>query len=504
MLALLQFDSAALPLVEQMLADGRLPTLAGLRARGQWWTMDAKATFLQSSTYMTLCTGIDVREHGVYSAVPWSAADQRPRFMYTFPGPPTIWERLTTRGRRSLVVDPILAWAPQRMEGVYLSGWQFEDRMVSRGFSLPRRIRHELSRQRGRPPRLDDVYGARRASSLHAWRDHLVNAPVRVADASIDLLTRESFDLVWLNFGAAHKAGHHLWDPSAVVSEPLGDADQRSLQGGLLEVYEAVDAAIGRVLGALPANADVIVFSPTGMAANTSRADLLPGMLDAVLTGQARSSASATSAARSPIWALRSAIPIEWREWLARALPDAVVADMATRLYMRMDWGQTRAIAVPGENKGYIRVNLKGRERDGIVDTTEVDELLGTIAHGLLTFCDPDGSPSITMVDRMSEIACGGSLVGRLPDLVVHWGERPAAGLARVTSPIHGEVLRRGVGSGRSGNHVDDAWAILVPGRSRVRDIGRPARITDIGATACALLDADTSGLSGTSLLAAN
>lgn len=372
--------------------------------------------------------------------------------------------------------------------------------MVARGLSLPPRARGELSRRRGRPPRLDDVYGTRRASSLHRWREHLVKAPARVADVAIDLLSRESFDLVWLNFAAAHKAGHHLWDPAAVVDAPLGAADQHALRGGLAEVYQAVDEAIGRVLRALPEDTDVIVFSPTGMAANTSRADLLPGMLDAVLHGPLRAPTAVGRAAQSPIWALRAAIPTEWREWLARALPDDVVADMATRLYLRRDWGHTRAIAVPGENKGYIRINLKGREREGSVDPAEMQDLLGTIASGLLTFRDPDGSPSVSKVERMSEIAQGGASVGRLPDLVVHWGEHPAAHLAHVASPAYGQVARRGVGSGRSGNHVDDAWGILLPARSRVRAMDRLPRITDIGATACGLFNADLTGLGGTSL----
>ena len=504
MLAILQFDSAALPLLQRMLADGRLPTLAGLRRRGRWETLEAKAAFLQSSTYMTLCTGMDVREHGIYSAVPWSAADQRPRFMYTFPHPPTIWDRLTMRGRRSLILDPILAWAPRRIHGVYLSGWQFEDRMVARGLSLPRGVRRSLIRRCGRPPRLDDVYGTRRVSWLLAWRDHLVRAPARVADAAVPLIQRESFDLAWINFGAAHKAGHHLWDPAAVVGESLAEDQQRALQEGLTEVYAAVDRAIARILDALPGSADVIVFSPTGMDANTSRADLLPGMLDAVLSVRARQTPVTRGRTRSPIWALRSAIPTEWRDRLARALPDAVVADVATRLYLRRDWARTRAIAVPGENKGYVRVNLAGRERDGIVPPGEMDELVETIIRGLLTFRDPDGSPSIACVERMSQMATRGSCLSRLPDLVVHWGERPAVRMKYVTSPMHGEVARWGVGSGRSGNHVDDAWAILVPGASRVRDIGRPGRITDIGATACALLGGDATGLSGTSLLEAN
>src|SRR5262245_50504600 len=106
MLAVLQFDAAALPLVEQMIADGRLPVLADLRRRGTWVPIDGRATFLQSSTYPTLCTGVDVREHGIYSAIPWSPTDQRARFMQSLPRPRTIWERLTERGRRSLIVDP--------------------------------------------------------------------------------------------------------------------------------------------------------------------------------------------------------------------------------------------------------------------------------------------------------------------------------------------------------------------------------------------------------------
>ncbi len=72
--------------------------------------------------------------------------------------------------------------------------------------------------RRGRPPRLDDVYGTRQVSLLFAWREHLVSAPARVADAALELLAGSTFDLVWINFGAAHKAGHHLWDPASVVT----------------------------------------------------------------------------------------------------------------------------------------------------------------------------------------------------------------------------------------------------------------------------------------------
>ena len=45
------------------------------------------------------------------------------------------------------------------------------------------------------------------------------------------------------------------------------------------------------------------------------------------------------------------------------------------------------------------------------------------------------------------------------------------------------------------------AWAILVPGSSRLSTAGRPPRVVDIAATAAALLVGDTAGLAGRPLL---
>jgi predicted AlkP superfamily phosphohydrolase/phosphomutase len=273
------------------------------------------------------------------------------------------------------------------------------------------------------------------------------------------------------------------------------------LRAGLDEVYVAVDTAVGRIIDALPDEVDLIVFSPTGMGPNLSRADLLPDMLNAVFAGEGGRAANGGATQRSPVWSLRSKIPAAWRSRIARALPDRLVVDLTTRLYSRADWARTPAVAVPGENKGYIRLNLKGREREGIVDPAEADEVMDTITKSMLTFRDVDGSPSVVSVERMSDLAGDRTFAPALPDLVVSWGEAPPAHLARVSSPVHGEVVRHGVGSGRSGNHTDDAWAILLPGPSRVRDLCRAVRVTDIGATACALFAADMSGLSGSPLL---
>jgi predicted AlkP superfamily phosphohydrolase/phosphomutase len=381
--------------------------------------------------------------------------------------------------------------------GEFVCGWGFKDRVVLPRWSRPRRTGIRLALRHGHGPWATEVFGRPTRRELVRLRDRLVAAPGRVADAAGDLLARGRFDLVWLTFSAAHLAGHQFWDLSQIRSRDLDTAARRVLERALGDVYAAVDRSIARVLALLPAGCDVIVTSPVGMGVNTSRADLLPGMLAAVLAGGPLDANGPGS-----IWRLRGAIPAGARGAIARALPDRAALALTSRLELRgIDWRDATAFAHPADNQGYVRLNLRGRERDGIVDPGEAAALGGEIASGLATFADPDGTPSVAGVVDVAD-AYRGERADRLPDLVVRWSERPATNLAGVRSPRYGEVARAGSASGRSGNHTpDDGWAIVVPGSSRWRDPGRPPRLVDVAATVCAVTGADASGLPGEPML---
>jgi predicted AlkP superfamily phosphohydrolase/phosphomutase len=203
------------------------------------------------------------------------------------------------------------------------------------------------------------------------------------------------------------------------------------------------------------------------------------------------------------VWKLRAAVPTGLRARVAAALPDRVALMLTERLELRgRDWSSTRAFAQPADNQGYIRLNLAGRERDGIVAPRDAEALMDLIAEGLATFRDPDGTPSVAAVERVADTFETGAHSDRLPDLIVRWSDRPATRLDAVVSERFGTVHRRGGGSGRSGNHTaGDAWALVVPGASRARTTSRPPRLADIAATAAALAGVDPTGLPGEPLL---
>jgi predicted AlkP superfamily phosphohydrolase/phosphomutase len=497
MIAVLQFDSASVAVVDRMLAEGRLPALAQLGERGRRVTLRSGAADFAAGAFYSLYSGVELADHGIFYPFQWAAGEQRARYAREFEAPPAVWERLAERGLRTLAIDPYESRPPRLVAGQFVCGWGFKDRVVLPRWSRPRRTGARLALRHGRGPWATEVFGRPRPRELVRLRDRLADAPDRVADAAADLLPRGRFDLVWLTFSAAHLAGHQFWDLSQVDPAGLDPAARGVLERALEDVYDAVDRAIARVVAMLPADCDVIVVSPVGMDVNTSRADLLPGMLAAVLEGGPREANGTGS-----IWRLRAAVPASARGAIARALPDRVALGLTSRLELRgLDWATARAFAHPADNQGYVRFNLRGRERDGIVDPGDADALADEIASGLASFTDPDGTPAVASVVRVAD-EYRGDRADRLPDLVVRWSERSATRLTGVTSPRYGEVARSGSASGRSGNHTpDDGWAIVVPGGSRWREPGRSPRLVDIAATVCAATAADATGLPGAPLL---
>jgi predicted AlkP superfamily phosphohydrolase/phosphomutase len=202
------------------------------------------------------------------------------------------------------------------------------------------------------------------------------------------------------------------------------------------------------------------------------------------------------------MWRLRAALSGQARAKIAAAMPDKLALELTAKLELRgVDWSQTRAFAHPADNQGYIHLNRAGRERDGIVDDTEAPELIAQIREGLLDFRDPDGEPAVIAVDEVSD-RWQGTAGDRLPDLVVRWRPTSSVALEALRSPRFGTVHRQGYGSGRTGNHTDaDAWAILAPRSGQVRELSRPARVTDIPATVAALNEVPLDGLSGAPLI---
>lgn len=497
MLLVVSLDSVAEPLVRELVDEGRLPNLAALRRRG--WSRELREE-LPGAVYATLFTGMRLADHGVHFPLEWAPERQVAVPSSTRHGAAlsraSLFRRLAAVGRKVLVLDPPECAPYDVPGGVVASGIEFRARILLPRWERPASIRALLG---AGAPRIEEVFGAQSDTHLVLAARGLLEAPARLPAAWSRLAREGPFDLVWLTFAAAHQAGHMLYDDTTWPAS-FSAAARRELTGSLARVYERVDVALGEALARLPAGASVLVLSAKGMGPNPARVDMLGAMIDRVL-GQG----AGTSVGSSPLWWLRRCVPASWRDRGASLLPDHVACAITGRLEtLGRDWRRTRAFAVPCDTQGFIRLNVTGRERAGVLPAGDAAAVVEELRAGLVSFTDvggeTDGRPAIAAITSSRDWAGEGRAVDGLPDLVVHWAPGRANLVRGVRSDRFGEIARRGAGTGRAGNHCVGSVVTLQDERAWRPAAEAPGRLEDVAPTVCDLLGVAAPDLPGTPL----
>jgi predicted AlkP superfamily phosphohydrolase/phosphomutase len=153
-----------------------------------------------------------------------------------------------------------------------------------------------------------------------------------------------------------------------------------------------------------------------------------------------------------------------------------------TSLTRDVEWKDTYAYGL-GINGLYL--NLKGRERDGIVDPGDRERWLTELTRELLNVTDGDDQPVIRNVYRSDEVYHG-SATALAPDLIIGYRRGYRAAWATCTGKFEGQVLSNNE-LAWSADHCMDA--LEVPGvlfsNRPIRGPGRrPApRLVDVAPT---------------------
>jgi predicted AlkP superfamily phosphohydrolase/phosphomutase len=147
--------------------------------------------------------------------------------------------------------------------------------------------------------------------------------------------------------------------------------------------------------------------------------------------------------------------------------------------FANVDWSQTRAYGL-GLNGLYL--NLRGRERNGIVDPAQADTLLHEIKDKLLAIRDPqNNATAITRVDRAKDVYQG-PYANKGPDLLVGYNRGYRAGWQTILGNFPADEFETN-SNPWSGDHCMDYT--LVPGvllSNRKIAAATPA-LTDIAPT---------------------
>lgn len=474
--AAIGLDAAEWQVIAGMLDEGQLPTLARMREHGAACTLVNEAMYRSTLVWESFLTGkedaADERSGGVtfeplsYRAVKIPAGNA-PAFFTRLPDVQTIAfdvPHLAIGDGESDI--RICTWGTHSLSHPRASRPAGLIRQLDRTFGGHPAFRAEHRYAWHRPEFVDWltqalVTGSERRADVAAWLQ------ARYPDWRLLLTVMSETHSVGENLGYVLDGNHPLWTLGA------GGAHRARLR----QVYRAIDAAIGRLAERLPPDTVLIVFSVHGTAANDSELSstvLLPELLHRLHFGRPllreRDQATwtrdglAIAPAPSESWedymrarAGRLSGGILRRMMPARALHRglrlagrlAASWDVARRIernadasldwqvasWYRAHWPEMRVFALPTFADARLRINLRGRERDGIVDPADYDQVCKE-TESLMRACrDPrTGRPVVAETWRPrahDPMAPGGADA----DIVLQWThavdaiEHPAVGL---------------------------------------------------------------------------
>jgi len=429
-------DAAEPTLVRGMLDAGELPVLRRLLAEGSWSRIESAARIGSGAVWPTFASGTGPTAHGIYGEWSWRPATMSVE-RYAGSRLLPFWIPLIEQGVTVGLLDVPLMPFRGVSTGFEVTEWGPHDVLVGRTDVSPESLVDLATRQMGPHPfALEHIDAA--GADDHAGLTRMSSACItgaRMRGTLARRLLRETRpDLALLVFTEVHHLAHYLWQTIA-PDDPLY-ARPAFHQGppvtpGLRELFRQIDVQIGELVAEAP-GASVFVFSLHGMRPARGVVDLLRPLLRE--TGWARLSSWATQSwdarARSLVAAAKRRAPAALKRLYHRNVSRATAFRVAqSTMLPEYDWTRTRAFALPTDQHGWVRVNLAGRETQGIVPLRQYDTTCRQLEDLLRDLTTPDGRALVSDVIRTAPRTEDALRLG-VPDLVLHWHD------AALDSPV--------------------------------------------------------------------
>jgi predicted AlkP superfamily phosphohydrolase/phosphomutase len=484
-LTVVGLDAATFDVIDPLLDAGDLPNLARLIEHGARGRLRSTTHPLTPLAWTTMVTGVNAGRHGIWD---FSERDDSGYGLRLVNGSssraPAIWTRLAAAGRRVGIVNVPFTWPAPEVDGFVVAGmdaWARDD-----GMTTPRELVDDLHERFGTlladhtfPLDRDDAFDLAAVGAVCEQRVELV-----------DWLTgRFDPELLFVVFMSADHV-HHLGWP---------DWEARGRDSVVAEVYRILDRALGELLRRVGDDGNVLVVSDHGGGS-------LDGVvnLNAWLAGEGylayRERADAGAQAAHRLFELRRRMPAGLRRAAKQRLPGLRERAYRARIAPSVvDWPQTRAFSYG--TFGNVVVNVRGRERDGVVEPgADYERLRDELVERLSSLESPDGERIVNAVHRREDLFAGAQLE-RIPDLVVEFRDYRWLGKGNLTERTDSIADRIGVqghpGASYVGSHRPDG-IVVVAGPAARAGVELSAGIADIAPTALHLLgEAIPSALEG-------
>ncbi len=475
----LGIDAGSIDFVEELVAAGSLPNLSALRERSIRVPLDSAPNHRHGVLWPQFVAGAEAKLDGDWLRFSLDASNYeayQSGARHCMEGNLPFWEPAQAR-TITLDIPGTTTLGP----GVHVTAWGAEAPLYPRASQPPGLLR-ELDARFGIHPGFETYdCGWHDPKRLDRLTDAFVTGIARRAEVAVELMSRfPDWKLFLSVMSESHTASEIMWHAIA-TDHPLADFDSGA-RSRLERVFRAIDDAIGHIVDRAPDDAAIVIFSLDGMSASPGDIPsivLLPELMHRLHFGTPKlrdSDAEAWQRAGCPPLVPRGGRP--WRldlderlldqphrPWTERVPgyqaarltrpglrllervkgmpisafgnpipPESTVdpseldgcRDSADRFLFIGNYephrSAMRAFALPTFGDAYVRINLAGRDPNGIVPIDEFDAECEAVESMIRACRDVRTGESIAGdIHRLGADDPLDSTSGRYGDLSVEW-----------------------------------------------------------------------------------
>lgn len=434
---IISLDGATFDILVPLMQQGCMPNLQRLMQEGLSSELESVIPAVTAPAWTSFMTGKNPSKHGLFGFTQFDPADNRVKLTNARNiKSKTIWQILSDKGKRCVVVNLPYTTPPYAINGIMVSGWDSPPRNFTYPEDLTERILQQFPDYRTNLNMwLFDYMPGKSEGNFDKLIDTLILGAQQGSLLAQQFLEKEPWDVLMVHFQQTDWIQHKLWGLIEEAARNAANRDPRVQR--VRECYRRFDEQVGILLGRVRnVNPFTIVLSDHGFG--DYKGELYPNYY-LNRWGYYFETAAAEKDTAKPVRDLFFKNPVMMQVYRGMAsMKHRLDRMMEFKRYrnfdswvdfaggtfggrsLPVDWNRTKVATVGAYECAFLYVNLIGRGPAGIVKPEEYDGIVSDMIAKFSEVKHPvTGKRVYKQVARGSEIY---SQVGNgilLPDVIL-------------------------------------------------------------------------------------
>ncbi|MFQ6118950.1 MAG: alkaline phosphatase family protein, partial [Methanosarcinales archaeon] len=376
---------------------------------------------MTAPAWTSFMTGKNPGKHGIYHFIEYD----HKTYDYFVVGAKDIhakpiWTILSELNKKVGVMQVPMTYPPEKVNGFIVSGGLGTPGPES-NFTYPSELREELLNNFNfKVTNTEKFFEGNEDSFIK----DLIETEERKAEATLYLMKKYEWDFFMVMFAGTDPIQHFFWKDMD-TKHPGHDSNRAKKYGNaILNMYQKLDGIVGDILKQIDDNTTVIIMSDHGFGPLYKELHLNTWLMENGLLKLKKKK----DMPFYKYWLHKSGFTREMAttlliklglEKIIESIPKKIKNSIPSHYTpSEIDWSETKAYSVA--THGLVYINLKGRNRTGIVSAgKEYEELRDYIIKELQKLKDPETNKKIVDKVFKREDIYFGEYVDKAPDLFV-------------------------------------------------------------------------------------